>query len=58
MKRRKNKLWNAYIMVGNLKIYLRKSMTTTEIIKWLEENCKIIDTSYFMCNTEVFCECK
>lgn len=54
----KQKKWNAYIMVGNFKFYLKKAMTTTEIIKWLMNNCKIIDTKYFMCDTEVFCECK
>ena len=54
----KTKLWNTYIMVGNLKIYLRKSMTTTEIIKWLADNCKTVNTDYFMCGTQVFCECK
>ena len=56
--KRKNKLWNAYIMVGKIKIYLRKHMTTTEIIKWLADNCKVQGTSYFMCNNEVFYECK
>ena len=55
---KKQKLWNAYIMLGNLKFYLKRSMTTTEIIKWLTDNCKIIGTNYFMCDTEVFCECK
>ena len=54
----KQQKWNAYIMIGNLKFYLRKSMTTTEIIKWLLDNCKIIGTNYFMCGTEVFCKCK
>lgn len=52
------KKWNAYIMIGNFKIYLRRHMTTTEISKWLMEKCKIIDTSYFKYGTEVFCECK
>ena len=55
---KRQKLWSAYIMVLNHKIYLRKHMTTMEIIKWLTNNCKIIGTSYFMCDTEVFCECK
>lgn len=54
----KQKKWNAYIMVGNIKFYLKKAMTTTEIIKWLFANCKISGTNYFMCDTEVFCECK
>jgi len=54
----KTKKWNAYIMVGNLKIYLRKAMTTKEAHKWLEEHCNIIDTDYFMCGTQVFCECR
>lgn len=52
----KQKKWSAYIMLGDLKFYLRRSMTTTEIIKWLTDNCKIIGTNYFMCDTEVFCE--
>lgn len=52
------KAWNVYIMVGNLKIYLRKRMTTMEIIKWLEDNCKMENSDYFMrgSGTEVFCE--
>lgn len=54
----KKSKWNAYIMIGNFKFYLRKAMTTTEIINWLIANCKIIGTNYFMCGTEVFCECK
>ena len=54
----KQKLWSAYIMANNSKIYLRKSMTTMEIINWLKENCKIIGTDYFMCDEQVFCECK
>lgn len=54
----KQKLWSAYIMANNSKIYLRKAMTTREIIKWLTDNCKIIGTNYFMCDEEVFCECK
>ena len=52
------KKWNAYIMVGNLKFYLRKAMSTAEIIKWLTSNCKIIGTDYFMCDVQVHCECK
>ena len=52
------KQWSAYIMKGDFKFYLRRSMTTTEIIKWLFDNCKVIGTNYFMCGTEVFCECK
>lgn len=55
---KKKKLWNAYIMAGNLKIYLRKSMTTMEIIKWLQDNCKTDNDNYFMCGTQVFCECR
>jgi hypothetical protein len=54
----KQKKWNTYIMVLNHKIYLRKSMTAKEAVKWLMDNCKIIDTDYFMCGTQVFCECK
>lgn len=54
----RRKSWSVYIMVGNLKIYLRKRMTTMEIIKWLEDNCKVDKTNYFMLGsgTEVFCE--
>jgi hypothetical protein len=54
----KQKKWSAYIMVGNLKFYLCRSMATTEIIKWLMDNCRIVGTNYFMCDSEVFCECK
>lgn len=54
----KQKKWNAYIMLGNGKYYLKEAMTTREAVKWLMENCKIIGTNYFMCGTEVFCECK
>ena len=54
----KQKKWNAYIMIGNLKFYLRKAMETNEAIKWLKENCKIRNTDYFMCGTQVFFECK
>jgi len=51
--------WSAYIMIGgNFKFYLRRHMTTTEIIAWIRKHCKIIGTNYFMCGTEVFCECK
>lgn len=52
------KKWNAYIMIGNLKIYLRKAMTTLEAVKWLRKNCKVENTNYFMCGMQVFCECK
>lgn len=52
----KNKLWNAYIMADNLKVYLIKSLTTTEIIKWLQTHCKTDNDNYFMCGTQVFCE--
>lgn len=52
----KQKKWNAYIMAGRIKLYLRKGMTTNEAIKWLQQNCKIINTDYFMCGTQVFCE--
>ena len=53
----KNK-WNVYIMVGNLKIYLRKHMTIMEVIKWIDDNCNVDKTNYFMrgSGTEVFCE--
>lgn len=54
----KQKKWSIYIMLGNLKIYLRKSMTTTEIIKWLTNHCKMVNTDYFMCGMQVFCESK
>ena len=52
------KKWNIYIMAGNSKIYLRKSMTTNEAADWLERNCSVNNTDYFMCGTKVFCECK
>lgn len=48
--------WNTYIMVGNLKIYLRKAMTTMEAMKWLQDNCKSDNGNHFMCGTQVFCE--
>ena len=54
----KQKKWSTYIMVGNVKIYLRKAMTTMEAVKWLQEKCKIQNTDYFMGNRQVFCECK
>jgi hypothetical protein len=54
----KQKKWSAYIMVGNLKVYLRKAMTTSEIIKWLDTHCKTVNADFFMCGTQVFCECK
>ena len=54
--KRKQPVWNVYIMAGNTKIYLRKGMTTSEAIKWLQQNCKTINTDYFMCGTQVFCE--
>ena len=50
------KAWSVYIMVGNLKIYLRKRMTTMEAIDWLAENCNMQNSDYFMCGTQVFCE--
>ena len=54
----KQKRWNMYIMAGNIKIYLVKQLTTMEAINWLDANCKTKNTNYFMCGTEVFCECK
>lgn len=54
----KPKKWNIYIMAGNLKIYLRKAMTTNEAIKWLSANCKTDNGNHFMCGTQVFCESK
>lgn len=54
----KQKKWSVYIMVCNLKIYLRKAMTTQEAANWLKENCKIDNSDYFMCGTQVFCECR
>ena len=52
------KKWSTYKMVGNLKIYLRRSMTTTEAINWLQEHCKMQNTEYFIGKTQVFWECK
>ena len=54
----KQKKWNIYIMASNHKFYLRKGMTTLEAINWLKENCKVHNNDYFMCDTQVFCECK
>lgn len=48
--------WSVYIMVGNLKIYLRKHMTTTEAIRWLNNHCKTENSNHYMCGTQVFCE--
>jgi len=53
-----NKKWNTYIMVGNLKIYLRKRMTTTEAVKWLQKHCKANNGNHFIRGMQVFCECK
>lgn len=50
--------WSTYIMVGNIKIYKRRSMTTLEAIKWLQDNCTIQNTDYYMRGRQVFCECK
>lgn len=58
MQMRKQKKWNAYIMVCKIKIYLCKHMTTSEIVKWLKDNCKVQNASYFKYNSEVFYECK
>ena len=52
----KIKLWNAYIMVNNKKIYLRKFMTTMEALKWIDANCESDNENYFMCGTQVFFE--
>lgn len=54
----RQKKWNTYIMAGNLKVYLRKAMTTLEAVKWLEDNCKADNGNHFMCGTQVFCECR
>lgn len=54
----KQKKWNIYMMVYNLKIYLRKEMTTMEAVNWLSDNCKTENSNYFMCGTQVFCECR
>lgn len=54
----KQKKWNAYIMAGGIKVYLRKAMTTLEAVKWLEDNCKADNGNHFMCGTQVFCECR
>ena len=54
----KTKLWNAYIMLGNFKVYLCKSMTTTEIIKWLDTKCTHKNGNNFMCGALVYCESK
>lgn len=54
----KSKKWSAYIMVGNIKIYLRKSMTTMEAINWLNNHCKNENSNHYMCGAQVFCERK
>jgi hypothetical protein len=54
----RKKKWNTYIMAGNLKVYLRKAMSTTEAVKWLQNNCKADNGNHFMCGMQVFCECK
>ena len=51
------KMWNAYIMANNKKIYLRKLMTVTEACEWIEKNCVHDNGNYFMCDTQVFFEC-
>lgn len=48
--------WNIYIMIGNLKVYLRKAMTTMEAVKWLEAKCTSRNSHYFIGATQVFCE--
>lgn len=53
----KIKLWNAYFLTNKKKIYLRKNMTVTEACEWLEANCEHDNGNYFMCGTQVFCEC-
>ena len=54
----KHRTWNAYIMAGNIKIYLRKNMTTTEAVKWLKTKCKHTNGKDFMCGHKVLCERK
>ena len=52
----KKKLWHAYIMAGNTKLYLRKGMTTIEAVNWLKAKCTMCNGEFFMCNQQVFCE--
>ena len=56
----KQKKWSIYIMCGDTKAYLRKEMTTQEAIKWLDDNCDVKETNWFMhgIGTQVFCESK
>ncbi len=54
----KSKKWSTYIMLGNFKLYLRKHMTTTEAIKWLESKCVRENGNNFMCGFRVYCESK
>lgn len=51
------KKWNLYIIVKDVKTYIKRELSTSEAIKWLGENCKIENFGFFMCETEVFCEC-
>ena len=51
------KKWNLYIIVKDTKTYIKKELSTKEAIKWINENCRIENLGFFMCETEVFCEC-
>ena len=55
---RKQKKWNVYILSKHDKLYLCKGMTAQEVLKWLESNCKIENSDYYMCGNQVFYECK
>lgn len=52
------KKWYIYMVFKDHKIYLRKSMTTTEAVRWIIKHCKVNKTTYFFYGREVFCECK
>lgn len=52
------KRWNIYIMLGNLKIYIKRAMTTTEAANWLQAKCTANNSNYFMHGKQIFCESK
>lgn len=54
----KSARWNAYVLVGNIKVYLRKHMTTTEAVKWLDSKCTNHNGVNLMCGLQVHCERK
>lgn len=54
-----SKRWFIYIMIGNLKVYIKKAMTTTEAVNWLQAKCKIDNNHHrWMYGKQIFCESK